>query len=139
MKKLIMLGAAGLLVAGAVAIWAAQDTTIERNEVRDPVRLQAWLQDNASDAQTRIAALESADVVLGTNAVAATRLMGNIALARVTNALTSAGSAIGGNIPLAALTNALSPTLYSGTVTNNPATTNVYVILNGVVVSVTQL
>ena len=128
-----------MLAASLVAVWAAQDTTLERAEVRDPVRLQTWLQDNASDAQTRVAALEAADVVLGTNAVAASRLTGNVAQARMTNALATAGSTIGGNIPLAAITNALSATLYSGTVTNNPATTNVYVILNGVVVSVTQL
>ena len=36
-------------------------------------------------------------------------------------------------------TNMIQAGLYSGTVTNNPATTNVYVIVNGLVVTVTQL
>ncbi len=64
---------------------------------------------------------------------------GNIPVAAITNAAKTVGASIGGNIPLAAMTNALSPTLYSGTVTNDLATTNVFVILNGVVVSVTRL
>jgi hypothetical protein len=36
-------------------------------------------------------------------------------------------------------TNMIQAGLYSGTVTNNPTTTNVYVIVNGLVVTVTQL
>jgi hypothetical protein len=118
MKKYLVTLAAGLLTGLALSVWAAQDTDITNVEVRDPIRLEAYLEANASDAQTRVAALEAADVVLGTNSVAASRLTGNITLARLTNALSS--------------------TLYSGTITNAPTGTNVMVILNGVVVSVTQ-
>lgn len=66
MKKLISI----LAVAGAFAaiVYAAQDTTLDRVEVRDPVRLEAYLEANASDAETRIAALEGS---LGTNPVLA--------------------------------------------------------------------
>ena len=74
---------------------------------------------------------------------------GNIASARITNALNTAAASLGagipganitGNIALGRMTNALSPTLYSGTYTNDIAgvVTNVIVVLNGVTVSVTK-
>jgi hypothetical protein len=66
MKKTLILAAGAVMFAGV--LMAAQDTTLERVEVRDPVRLEAYLEANASDAETRIAALEGS---LGTNPVLA--------------------------------------------------------------------
>lgn len=62
MKYLNLILAAGLV--GIVAVNAAQDTTLSDGyaEVRDPVRLKAWLEANASDAESRIAAVEAAGV-----------------------------------------------------------------------------
>jgi hypothetical protein len=224
--------AALIIFVAAWAVYAAQDTTFSQREVRDPRKLEAILEANASDAQSRLATLETTmpSATLISNATLkvyasnlvvkaggtvempaasldAAALSGNIAGARLTNAvgvtvqaydadldtwatvtpsangktlvagtfgtmrtnltlvvgtdvqaydadlddladgsLTASKVASGyaaagltGNVPLAALTNALSETLYSGTVTNNPTVTNVFVILNGVVVSVTQL
>jgi hypothetical protein len=48
-----------LLVCGAAYLWSAQDTSITQREVRDPRKLEPWLEANASDAQTRMAALEA--------------------------------------------------------------------------------
>jgi hypothetical protein len=45
-----------------VLAYAAQDTSIDVVEVRDPRRLKTYLEANASDAQTRIAAVEAAGV-----------------------------------------------------------------------------
>lgn len=56
MKKILTVLAA-LLVCGVV--YAAQKTSFTQREVRDPRRLAVHLEDNASDAQTRIAALEA--------------------------------------------------------------------------------
>lgn len=61
MKKLYTMVAA-LLVCGVV--YAAQDTDVTNREVRDPKKLETWLETNASDAETRIAVLETS---LGTN------------------------------------------------------------------------
>jgi hypothetical protein len=64
MKKLLPVIAIFVgLMAGLVA-YAAQDTTLDERIVRDPNMLEAYLEANASDAQTRIAALEGS---LGTN------------------------------------------------------------------------
>jgi hypothetical protein len=86
--KNILIGLLALLVCGAAM--AAQDTDITPREVRDPKTLETWLEANASDAQTRIAAVETSTTTLGTNAVAASRLTGNIAIARMTNGLVDA-------------------------------------------------
>jgi hypothetical protein len=60
MKSIIILATAAIV---AVAVYAAQDTTLDGvREVRDPVRLKEWLETNASDAETRIAAVEAAGV-----------------------------------------------------------------------------
>jgi len=47
---------ASLLVGGVA--YAAQDTTLTERELRDPKQLEPWLEANASDAETRIAAIE---------------------------------------------------------------------------------
>ena len=123
MNKYIIAALMALVAVGIV--WAAQDTDLTQKEVRDPRQLEAWLEANATDAQARI----------GSGSV----ITGNIPVAAITNAAGSVGPRIGGNIPLAAITNALSPTLYSGTYTNaSTLMTNVIVVLNGVIVSVTK-
>jgi len=48
-----------MLAMGAPA-WGAQDTDITQNEVRDPRKLATYLTSNAQDAETRVAALETA-------------------------------------------------------------------------------
>ena len=55
MRKLIILAAAMLC---ASAVYAAQDSGLTIRQVRDPVQLKDKLNANASDAQTRMAALE---------------------------------------------------------------------------------
>jgi hypothetical protein len=63
------------LMVASFAVYAAQDVTLDgMREVRDPVQLKAWLEANASDAQTRLAAVEAGVVTnvtytLKTNAV----------------------------------------------------------------------
>lgn len=60
MKKITMILAA-LLVCGVA--WAAQDVTLDLyggdREVRDPRLLKTWLETNAADAESRIAAVEA--------------------------------------------------------------------------------
>jgi hypothetical protein len=58
-----------------------------------------------------------------------TNLTGNIAQARITNALATAGSTIGGNVPVAAVTNAVygSGTLVTNTCVAADGKTNTYV------------
>jgi hypothetical protein len=59
-----------LLVCGAAYLWSAQDTSITQREVRDPRKLEPWLEANASDAQTRLAALEAgSSITLASNKV----------------------------------------------------------------------
>jgi hypothetical protein len=52
-----------LAVCGAAwMVYAAQDVVLDgQAEVRDPVRLEVWLEANASDAETRLAAVEAGD------------------------------------------------------------------------------
>jgi hypothetical protein len=57
MKYLNMILAAVLV--SIVAVQAAQDTALTQREVRDPRKLEVWLEGNASDAETRIAAVEA--------------------------------------------------------------------------------
>ena len=74
MKKYIVICAALVAVLAAV-VYAAQDTDISNREVRDPKKLEAWLEANAQDAETRIAADEAVgvtNVVPVTGAVTAT-------------------------------------------------------------------
>ena len=59
MKYLKYVMAVSLVAAFA---WAAQDTTLDgMREVRDPVKLKAWLEANAGDAETRLAAIEATE------------------------------------------------------------------------------
>lgn len=99
MTKLISIGVLAGALFGLVA-YAAQDVAIERVEVRDPVRLEAYLEANATDAQARLAALEGS---LGTNptlAVAvgalattgtATAAIGSIGVLTVTGSMSTTG------------------------------------------------
>lgn len=59
MKKIIVVTA---LIMVAVFVFAAQDTAITQRELRDPLQLETWLEANASDAQTRLAAVEGGGV-----------------------------------------------------------------------------
>lgn len=59
MKKIIVVTA---LIMVAVFVFAAQDTAITQRELRDPLQLETWLEANASDAQTRLAAVEAGGV-----------------------------------------------------------------------------
>ncbi|MEI8164756.1 MAG: hypothetical protein WCG26_00190 [Chloroflexales bacterium] len=88
---------------------------------------------NATGLVTRVGALETGATVASTNAVAATRLTGNVALAAVTNAAATLGSHIRGNIPLGSLTNALPGVTRTLTnvVWNAGATTGNVVFING--------
>lgn len=57
---------AALLVCGvAFVAWAAQDTTLTERELRDPKQLRPWLTTNASDAESRVAALEAGTLSSG--------------------------------------------------------------------------
>ena len=53
-----------VILLAVVGIDAAQVTTLDgMAEVRNPVRLKSWLETNAADAQSRIAALEGGSTV----------------------------------------------------------------------------
>jgi hypothetical protein len=133
MKKYII-GLLALLVCGAA--WAAQNTDITPRQVRDPKQLEVWLDANAADAQSRLASVEaggvgatitSATLVSNANlkvygktleivsggeitvpaaSIGATALSGNIAIARISEALKAPG-AIGGTTPAAATVSGL--------------------------------
>ena len=77
----------------AMIAYAAQDTGIERAEVRDPVRLKAYLEANATDAQSRLSALESSN--LNTTASAVT--VGSLT---TTGAVVAASYAVGASAGL---------------------------------------
>lgn len=94
--KLIGLIVLGLFTLGA---WAAQQNITVR-DIAHPRLLESALDNNFDE-------LYAADTVMGSNAVAASRLTGNIESARITNALGSAGANIGGNVPVAAVSNAV--------------------------------
>jgi len=144
MKKLILILAAIVAVCGIV--YAAQNTALSNADVRDPRYLETWLENNASDAESRLAGAEAGS---GITALSAAKLTaGTIASAIAGQSITNIGAAnikAGGSISAingAAITNIVAAniagTKYSGTVTNGPAgTTNVMVILNGLVQSVT--
>ena len=52
-----MIAVVALLVCGAM--YAAQDTDLSQREVRDPRQLETWLETNATDAEARLASLET--------------------------------------------------------------------------------
>lgn len=56
-----------LLVCGAC--FAAQDTALTQREVRDPRQLETWLEGNATDAQTRLAACEAGAITLASGKI----------------------------------------------------------------------
>ena len=71
----------------AAVSFGAQSTTLDgMREVRDPVRLKAWLEANAADAETRVAAIEAgtATVTLDANKI----LVGNDASNKTAMAVT---------------------------------------------------
>ena len=75
---------AALLVCGVVI--AAQDTTLTERELRDPKQLEPWLEANASDAETRLAAIEGGTATVTQDAN--TLLVGNDASNQVAMAVT---------------------------------------------------
>ncbi len=58
MKKLISITAIAGMLAGVVC-YAAQSTDVSNRQVRDPVQLEAYLEANAADAETRISVIEA--------------------------------------------------------------------------------
>jgi len=72
MKQFLTLIAA-LLVGGAVE--SAQKVAFSQREVRDPRQLETHLEANATDAETRIAVLET---TIGTNAATAAVTVGSL-------------------------------------------------------------
>ena len=72
MKKFLTLIAA-LLVCGAVE--SAQKVAFSQREIRDPRQLETHLEANATDAETRIAVLETS---IGTNAATAAVTVGSL-------------------------------------------------------------
>lgn len=52
MKKVFMALCAFLFVASA--LYASQDATLTQREVRDPRKLETWLETNAADVNTRV-------------------------------------------------------------------------------------
>lgn len=60
MKKVLILAVLGVMAAALA--YAAQDTDISNREVRDPKKLESWLEANATDAETRLALDESVGV-----------------------------------------------------------------------------
>jgi len=79
MKSKYIIGAVTLLACGIA--YAAQQTTISRRDVEDPVRLRTLLTDNATDAESRIAAVEagtiSGDLTVGDSLTVSTNLTVN--------------------------------------------------------------
>ena len=64
MKKVILIS----LMVAAGFVFAAQDTTLDQREVRDPKKLETWLEANASDAETRLAAIEGGSATISLDA-----------------------------------------------------------------------
>ncbi len=62
MKRMKFILIALVAVAFVALAFAAQDTTLTERELRNPKTLEVWLEANASDAETRIAAVEAAGV-----------------------------------------------------------------------------
>ena len=70
--------------------YAAQDTAISNRDVRDPHRLEVWLEANASDAETRLSAAEGA--VIASTALSVTNGQ-SVALAAPVYIITGTGGA----------------------------------------------
>ena len=87
MKKLYVILTVGLLCG---LVYAAQDVAISEREVRDPKRLGVWLEANASDVQTRVAAVEGAKIA--STALSVTNGQ-SVALAAPVYVLTGTGGA----------------------------------------------
>jgi hypothetical protein len=125
MKKIMIIACA--LVVVAISATAAQKN-INTRDIEHPRLLEAALDNNFDE-------LYAADVNLGTNALAASRLTGNVAVARITNAAATVGSSIGGNIPVSAISNAFQATLqpaYAAGKFSIAATTQLVFIASGV-------
>ena len=131
MKKIIIAVLACIVTLSVAQ--AVQNSDASIRQVRDPVQLKALLDSNAADAQSRLAAIEAIEgaggalapgqIVIGNAATVATAvavsgamtietngvttLVGNIPVARITNAAATVGASIGGNIPVAAISNAV--------------------------------
>jgi hypothetical protein len=99
------------------------------DQVRDPRVLASRLTaDFTSVVSTSDAARVTALEATITNIPAASITAGNVAQARLTNALATAGSTIGGNIPIAAVTNLLFGTAQTTqTIYGVDSSTNVFI------------
>lgn len=135
-KKLISIGLLASSLIG-LAAYAAQDTAIERVEVRDPVRLEAFLEANAADAESRLDVLEA--VTVGGALDAGKIIVGNVT--NVAEAQTMSGAAtinsngvvtLAGNIPVARITNAVPALAYGNYYVVN-TTQLVFIITSGAV------
>jgi len=98
-----------LLACGAVK--ATQDATLTQRQVRDPRQLETYLEANATDAETRIAAVENTGP---TNMPASSITSGNLVEARMTNGMvTTIGLAASATQPGDDWTNTVSGVLAS--------------------------
>lgn len=100
MKRSISIVAA---LMAAACVYAAQDTALDgMAEVRDPVRLKVWLEANAGDAETRIAAVESgvqgSTATLGALTVSTNLIVGGTASVGGASTLSGAVTVIGGSV-----------------------------------------
>ena len=130
MKKIQFMMVVLIGICGVLA-YAAQDTSIDVVEVRDPRRLKTYLEANAGDAETRIAAVEAAGVggtlapsklIVGNNASNATAMAvtGDVT---VTQDGTNLTTAIAADVIVAADVN---PTGFAQADTNATTTTTAY-------------
>lgn len=122
MKKHLSIFAGTVLLMAAAMIMAraAQDSTLDQKEVRNPRYLETWLEANAADAETRVAALESSTSVTA-------KVSGDMT---VTSNLMVGGTCVAtGNVAIGAnklvVTAATGNTVSSGTLTATGGVTSV--------------
>ena len=103
-----------LLVCGAC--FAEQDTALTQREVRDPRQLEVWLEGNATDAQTRLAACEAGAITLASGKIIvgnaggtgeAVTVSGDIAIDNTGEATIQAGAVEASMIAADVVTNVL--------------------------------
>jgi hypothetical protein len=112
MKKIMIIACA--LVVVAISATAAQKN-INTRDIEHPRLLEAALDNNFDE-------LYAADVNLGTNAVAASRLTGNIESARLTNAISA----------VALVPNTAS---YTNVIVSKDDKTNTIIVIKGQIIS----
>ena len=134
-----------VILLAVVGIDAAQDTTLDgQAEVRNPVRLKSWLEANAADAETRIAAVEAAGVggtlapaqiIVGSAASNATAVAVSGAITIATNGVTTL--AAGTVTSLGKADTALQPNSVNVTnvIVSGDSKTNTIIVLRGLITS----